>query len=39
VIVVDTSIWIDANRRPDGNSATTLKALLDADEVALAWPV
>jgi predicted nucleic acid-binding protein len=29
VIVVDTSVWIDA----------VLEALLDADEVALAWPV
>jgi len=39
VIVVDTSVWIDAHRRPSGNVAQTLKALLDADEVALALPV
>jgi predicted nucleic acid-binding protein len=39
VIVVDTSVWIDAHRRPASALATTLKALLDADEVALALPV
>jgi predicted nucleic acid-binding protein len=39
VIVVDTSIWIDAQRRPTGKTAATLKRLLDADEVALALPV
>jgi predicted nucleic acid-binding protein len=39
VIVVDTSVWIDAHRRPAGRVATALNALLDADEVALALPV
>lgn len=39
MIVVDTSVWIDAHRRPRGPVAATLAALLDADEVALAWPV
>ena len=39
MIVVDTSVWIDAHRRPSGAHATTLKSLLDADEVALALPV
>jgi predicted nucleic acid-binding protein len=39
VIVVDTSIWIDAHRRPTGSAARSLKDLLDADEVALALPV
>ena len=39
MIVVDTSIWIDAHRRPTGQTATTLKQLLDADVVALALPV
>jgi predicted nucleic acid-binding protein len=39
VIVVDTSIWIDAHRRPAGATARTLNGLLDADEVALALPV
>jgi predicted nucleic acid-binding protein len=39
VIVVDTSVWIDVQRRPTGASATRLKFLLDADEVALALPV
>jgi predicted nucleic acid-binding protein len=39
LIVVDTSVWIDAHRRPAGEHARTLNALLDADEVALALPV
>ena len=39
MIVVDTSIWIDAHRRPTGPAAKSLKDLLDADEVALALPV
>ena len=39
MIVVDTSVWVDAHRRPRGEVAATLGALLDADEVALAWPV
>ena len=39
MIVVDTSVWIDAHRRPNGALAGTLNRLLDADEVALAIPV
>jgi predicted nucleic acid-binding protein len=39
VIVVDTSVWIDAHRRPAGSIARVLNDLLDADEVALALPV
>jgi predicted nucleic acid-binding protein len=39
VIVVDTSVWIDAHRRPGGAIASTLNRLLDADEAALALPV
>ena len=39
MIVVDTSVWVDATRHPAGISNRTLKALLDADEVALALPV
>ena len=39
MIVVVTSVWIDAHRRPHGKLARTLNALLDADEVALALPV
>ena len=39
MIVVDTSVWIDAHRRPSGSHASTLRSLLDADEVALALPV
>jgi predicted nucleic acid-binding protein len=39
VIVVDTSVWIAAHRRPTGSIARTLEDLLEADEVALALPV
>lgn len=39
MIVVDTSIWVAAERKPDGVDANTLRALLEADEVALALPV
>jgi predicted nucleic acid-binding protein len=37
VIVVDTSVWIAAQRRR--NIDRTLQSLLDADEVSLALPV
>jgi predicted nucleic acid-binding protein len=39
VIVVDSSVWIEAQRRPSGGHARQLGSLLDADEVALALPV
>ena len=39
MIVVDTSVFIEANRRPLGPLPDTLRSLLDADEVALALPV
>ena len=39
VIVVDTSVWVTALRRPSSPAASTLRALIDADEVALALPV
>jgi predicted nucleic acid-binding protein len=39
VIVVDTSVWVAAQRHPAGDTALTLLSLLDADEVALALPV
>jgi predicted nucleic acid-binding protein len=39
LIVVDTSVWIDAHRRPGGRCGATLRQLIDADEVALALPV
>jgi predicted nucleic acid-binding protein len=38
VIVVDTSVWVDASRSPAG-TASTLRRLIDADEVVLALPV
>src|SRR5262245_1621744 len=39
VIVVDTSVWIDAHRHPTAPEARALGQLLDADEVLLALPV
>lgn len=39
MIVVDTSVWVEAIRRPKGATQVTLKELIDADEVGLALPV
>jgi predicted nucleic acid-binding protein len=39
VIVVDTSIWVSVLRDPDSAHASTLRAIIDADEVGLALPV
>ena len=39
MIVVDTSVWISALRRPAGQHGETLSSLLTADEVALPVPV
>jgi len=39
VIVVDTSVWVDAFRNPQATVASTLKKLIDLDEVCLPLPV
>lgn len=39
MILVDTSVWIEALRRGRSPQAEVLRALLDADEVGLAAPV
>ena len=39
MIVVDTSVWVASLRRAAARDSEVLRALLDADEVALAAPV
>lgn len=39
MIVVDTSVWVEAIRRPKSATQFTLKQLIDADEAGLALPV
>jgi predicted nucleic acid-binding protein len=39
VIVVDTSVWVASLRRAAASETEALRAMLDADEVALAAPV
>ena len=39
MIVVDTSVWVAANRQPGSPEAAALSSLIDADEVGLALPV
>ena len=39
MIAVDSSVWISALRRPQSSHGATLRALLDADDVALPLPV
>jgi predicted nucleic acid-binding protein len=39
MIFVDTSVWVEANRRPGHEEASTLRGLLAAGEVAMALPV
>ena len=39
MIVVDTSVWVDAFRNPQAAVASTLKKLIDLDEVCLPLPV
>lgn len=39
MIVVDSSVWVASLRSTDSPEGPVLKALLDADEVALPYPV
>lgn len=39
MIVVDTSVWIEADRRPVGPIPNALRSLGESDEIALALPV
>lgn len=39
MIVVDTSVWIEASRAGGAKTRAALESLIDADEVALALPV
>jgi predicted nucleic acid-binding protein len=39
MIIVDTSVWVEANRHPTGSEASVLRQLIDAEDVVLARPV
>ena len=39
MIVVDTSVWVEASRARGAKARAALQSLIDADEVALALPV
>ncbi len=39
MILVDTSVWVEAFRRGEGREAGELRVLLDAGEVAMASPI
>ena len=39
MIVIDTSVWVEALRRAKSREAVVLRALLDADEAAVPVPV
>ena len=39
MILADTSVWVDVQRRPHGRTATTFQALVDSDDLLLALPV
>jgi predicted nucleic acid-binding protein len=39
VILADTSVWIDVQRRPGGRTASAFNALVDSDDLLLALPV
>jgi predicted nucleic acid-binding protein len=39
MIIVDTSVWVEAFRNPSAPAASALTQLIDADEACLALPV
>jgi len=39
VILADTSVWVDVQRKPGGRTAWTFNALVDSDDLLLALPV
>jgi predicted nucleic acid-binding protein len=39
MILIDTSVWIDATRMPSGQNARVLRELIESDDAALALPV
>lgn len=39
MILADTSVWIEAQRKPRGPTAAAFRALIDSDDLLLALPV
>jgi predicted nucleic acid-binding protein len=39
VILADTSVWIDVQRKPGSRTAAAFNALIDSDDLLLALPV